>query len=63
MSCNVLHFELTDGNVFKDLGFFIDGKLQGYSFVLQKIQTHKTSVLVHKKLARNCLEQWTFGLQ
>ena len=29
----------------------------------KKLQTHKTSVLVHKKLAGNCMEEWTFGLQ
>ena len=26
-------------------------------FVLQKVQTHKTSLLMHKKIARDCVEQ------
>ena len=29
----------------------------------KRIQTHTTSVLVHKKLARNYVEQWTFVSQ
>ena len=32
-------------------------------FVLQRVQTHKTVVLVHKKLARNCVARWTIALQ
>ena len=32
MSCNVLDIELADKNVNKELGVFIDGKVQGYSF-------------------------------
>ena len=32
MSCIALDTELTDKNVIKELGVFIDGKVQGYSF-------------------------------
>ena len=32
MSCIVIDLELTDKNVFKELGVFIDGSLQGFSF-------------------------------
>ena len=32
MSCIVLDIELTDKNVVKGLGVFIDGSLQGFSF-------------------------------
>ena len=32
MSCIVLDIELTDKNVFKELGVFIDGSVQGFSF-------------------------------
>ena len=64
ISCIVLDIELTYINVFRDMGVFIDGKVQGYSFRPPKdVQTQKTSILVHKQLARNCVEQWTFWLQ
>ena len=32
MSCIVLDVELTDKNVIKELGLFIDGSIQGFSF-------------------------------
>ena len=32
MSCIVLDIELTDKNVIKEKGFFIDGSVQGFSF-------------------------------
>ena len=32
MSCILLHIELTDKNVIKELGLFIDGSVQGFSF-------------------------------
>ena len=32
MSCIVLDIELTDENVIKELGLFIDGSVQGFSF-------------------------------
>ena len=32
MSCIVLDIELTDKNVIKELGVFIDGSVEGFSF-------------------------------
>ena len=32
MSCNVLDMELTDKNVIKELGLFIDGSVRGFPF-------------------------------
>ena len=32
MSCIVLDIELTDKNIIKELGLFIDGSVQGFSF-------------------------------
>ena len=32
MSCIVLDIELTEKNIFKELGFYIDGSVQGFSF-------------------------------
>ena len=39
MSCIVLDIELADKNVIKELGVFIDGKFQGYSFCPPKKYT------------------------
>ena len=39
MSCFVLDIELTDKNVIKELGVFIDGSLQGFSFCPPKAFT------------------------
>ena len=36
MSCIVLVIEMPDENVIKELGVFIDGKVQGYSFLPEK---------------------------
>ena len=36
MSCIVLDIELTDKNVIKELGLFIDGSVQGFSFCSPK---------------------------
>ena len=36
MSCIVLDIELTDENVIKEFGVFIDGSVQGFSFCPQK---------------------------
>ena len=64
MACIVLDMELADKNVKKELGVFNEGKVQGFSFrPPKKVLTHETIVLVHKRTARNCVEQWTFGLQ
>ena len=32
MSCSVLDIELTEKNIIKELGFYIDGSVQGFSF-------------------------------
>ena len=37
MSCIVLHVQLTDKNLFKELGLFIDGSVQGSSFRPPKV--------------------------
>ena len=58
-----LEIELADKNLIKELGVFGDGKVQGYSFCPPKITNPQNNRLVHKKLARNCVEQWKFGLQ
>ena len=39
MSCIVLDVELTDKNVIKELGLFIDGSVQGFSFCPPKVFT------------------------
>ena len=36
MSCIVLDIQLTDKNIIKELGLFIDGSVQGFSFCLPK---------------------------
>ena len=36
MSCIVLDIELTEKNIIKELGLFIDGSVQGFSFYLPK---------------------------
>ena len=36
MFCIVLDFELAGKSVFKELGFLIDSKVQGYSFCLRE---------------------------
>ena len=58
MFCISLDIELAGENVIKELGVFVDGKVQGYSFrPPEKKQTHKKSFLMHKKLARIGAEQ------
>ena len=62
MFCIVLDFEQTYKNVKKELGVFTDGRTQGYAFHIsssEKVQIHRASVLLYKKLARNCVEKWT----
>ena len=36
MSCLVLDIELTDENIIEELGLFVDGSVQGFSFCPQK---------------------------
>ena len=64
MSFIELDVELADTNVFRErIGSFYWWQRSGTLIPSsKKMQTHKTSVLVHKKLARKCVEQWTFGL-
>ena len=47
----------------KNWEFFFDGNVQGYSFCPPKKFTPTMQSLVYKKLARNCVEQWMFGLK
>ena len=64
MSCLLIETELVDENFFKELGVIYWWQGSGILNSSSKIvQTYKTSVLVHKKLARNRVEQWTFGKQ
>ena len=42
MSCIVLDIELTEKNIFKELGLFIDGSIQGLSFCPSKTVKPKT---------------------
>ena len=37
MSCIVLDIEPTDKNIIKELGLFIDGSVQGFSFCPPKV--------------------------
>ena len=50
MSCIVLEIELTEKNIIKELGLYIDGSVQGFSFspkffILNKQTTRNTSHL------------------
>ena len=57
MSCiAVLDIELADRNIIKDLGVFIDGKVQVTPFDHKKVQTNKTNFLVYKKSTWLCVE-------
>ena len=63
MSCIVLDFELTDINVIQEWGVFLMTISGILILSFKKVRTHKASILVYKKLACNCVEQWMFGLQ
>ena len=66
MFCIVLDIELADREPIKALAVFIDGKFQNFrdiNIVLQIKKAHKASVLLYKKFARACVEQWMFGMQ
>ena len=61
MSCIVLDIELTDKNVIKELGLFIDGSVQGFSFCPPKPfkpnkQTHGTQFIDME--LRGVVESW-----
>ena len=71
MSCIVLDTELTDKNVIKELGLFIDGSYKDFHFVLQSLlnlinRRHGTQVnymelhgAVESWIVRNCLLSFT----
>ena len=63
MSCILLDIELADKNVIKELGVFLWQSSRTLISSSNEAQTHKTSVLVRIKFARNGVEHWTFGLQ
>ena len=55
MSCIVLVFELADKNVMEELGVFIDGKVQGYSFrPLKKYKPTKYAVWLQGTCTELC---------
>ena len=56
----VLNFEFADIHVATELSIFVDGKVQGYS---KNVQTHKTSILLYRKIAQNYVEQCMLGIQ
>ena len=59
MSCNVLHIELVDKNVTKQLGAFIDGSLQGFSFSPPK--TFKTNTKTTRNTSHLHGIAWSSG--
>ena len=57
MFCLVLDIELIDKNVFKELGLFIDGSVQGFSFCPSKsFKPNKQTHMEHKSSTWNCVE-------
>ena len=62
MSCIVLDIELADKNVFKELGVFIDSKVQGYSFrPPKKYKPKKQAFLCTRILHRIVLKSGRVG--
>ena len=71
MSLIVLDIELTEKNVIKELGFFIDGSVQGFSFRRQRLlnlinRQHGTQIIYMELLGvveswnmRSCLLSFT----
>ena len=71
MSCIVLDIKLTDKNIIKDLGLFIDGSVQGFLFCPPKTfkpnkQGHGTQIIymelggvVESWIMINCLLSFT----
>ena len=45
MSCIVLDIELTEQNIIKELAFFIDGSVQGFSFCPPKTFKHNKQTI------------------
>ena len=59
MSCivlDILDIELTDKNVIKELGLFIDGSVQGFSFFPRKTFKPNKHDMEHKTSTWNCVE-------
>ena len=61
MSLIVLDIELTEKNVIKELGFLIDGSVQGFSFFRQRLlnlisRQHGTQIIYMK--LRGVVESW-----
>ena len=46
MSCNVLEIKLEDKHIIKDLGLFINGKIQGYPLRPQKSENSQSEPFV-----------------
>ena len=64
LSWIVLHSELADKNIFRELGVFIDCKDQGYTFrPPKKYKPTNQAFCLYKKLPQSCGGQWTFGLR
>ena len=62
MSLILLELELTEENIFKELGPFFDGSLQGFSFCPQRFLNRINRRHGHKPSAWNCVEYWKAGL-
>ena len=56
MSCIVLDIELTDKNIIKELGLFIDGSVQRFSFCPPKVFKPNKHNIEHKSITWNCVE-------
>ena len=64
MFCIVLDFEPADKIYIEDSGVLVEGNVHRYSLCPpRKVRTNKTSNFVYENIARNCVEQWLFGLQ
>ena len=61
MSCIVVDLELTDKNVIKEMGVFIDGSVQSFIFVHQRllnpINRHHGTQNIYMEL-RGVVESW-----
>ena len=62
MFCIVLDIELTEKNIIKELGLYIDGSVQGFSFCPQSLlnlinRRHGTQVIYME--LRRVVESWS----
>ena len=60
MSGFVVDIGFADENVIKKMGIFLMGLFRDSHSSSKKVQTDKAVSLVHRKLAENRVEQWTF---